>query len=95
MMIAAVRSAMRVAIKPAFAVARMASEQPTKPEQPHKVSILNRIPWPKKSVEKEPTPTSSILDVADFFKSINYRHEFPQNLTAEQKKSMKRFDIFR
>jgi len=47
----------------------------------------------KKPVEKDTPPT--ILDLGDTLKHVNYRYDFPQGLTEEQKKKMKRFDVFR
>jgi hypothetical protein len=38
---------------------------------------------------------ASLVDLADTLKSVNYRYDFPQGLTEEKKKSLKRFDIFR
>jgi len=58
-----------------------------------KDKVLNSIPWPNKTKEKDSSP--SLLDLADTLKFVNYRYDFPQGLTEEQKKSLKRFDIFR
>jgi succinate dehydrogenase (ubiquinone) iron-sulfur subunit len=38
---------------------------------------------------------ASLSDIADTLKCVNYRYDFPQGLTEEKKKTMKRFDIFR
>lgn len=40
------------------------------------------------------TPDTSLTDVAEILK-INYTVEYDQGLTEDQKKSMKRFDIYR
>lgn len=36
-----------------------------------------------------------LKEFIDTLKNVNYRYEYPQNLTEEQKETMKRFDIFR
>jgi hypothetical protein len=36
-----------------------------------------------------------LREIIDTLRNINYRRDFPQGLTNEQKKGMKRFDIFR
>ena len=56
-----------------------------------KTKMLNRLHFPHKTATKE----ASLLDIVDTLKCVNYRYDYPQKLTEEQKKSLKRFDIFR
>ena len=50
---------------------------------------------PKTFHPKKHDEAPGLSDLVDTFKCINYRYDFPQGLTEEQKKTMKRFDIFR
>ncbi len=38
---------------------------------------------------------AALSDVIGTLRSINYRYDFPQGLTEQQKKQLKRFDVFR
>ncbi len=84
------RSLLRSSIKPMCSVMRMIN---TKPLTDLKDAILSKVNIP--FLSKRGESPASVLDVIDTFKAVNYRYEFPQNLTEEQKKHMKRFDIFR
>ncbi len=74
------------------AVTRTASNEITRSIENIKARLMNTVQQLKPNMMKS---EASVLDVVDTFKCVNYRYEFPQNLTEEQKKHMKRFDIFR
>ncbi len=73
-------------ITAAFRMARTFSEA-TPEKMPRPDSRAHR------PAEEESAP--SLLDLTTTLKCVNYRYEFPQGLTEEQKKKMKRFDVFR
>jgi hypothetical protein len=67
-------------------------------------SIRSIIPLQTKSIFSKKRPdmpeaffedTSLIKDLPNLFTKFNYREEFPQNLTEEEKQKLKRFDIYR
>jgi len=47
------------------------------------------------SFTSDKSSTPKLRDIIDTLRNINYRRDYPQGLTEEQKKGMKRFDIFR
>lgn len=55
----------------------------TKKEMKQSKKALNQIKAP------------SFKDLGETLMNVNYRIEYPQNLTDDQKKKMKRFDVFR
>ncbi len=46
-------------------------------------------------VESRKEKEASLTDIVGVLKFINYRYDYPQGLTEEEKKKLKRFDIFR
>lgn len=89
----AARRLFKSCFAPLFSVSRMASIQIPKQAAGIKDKVMNRIQQQLKS--RGGDSAASLMDVAETFKCVNYRYEFPQNLTDEQKSHMKRFDIFR
>uniref|UniRef100_Q5DM51 Succinate dehydrogenase [ubiquinone] iron-sulfur subunit, mitochondrial n=2 Tax=Nyctotherus ovalis TaxID=70075 RepID=Q5DM51_NYCOV len=62
-------------------------------------TIVNRIQekissFLSSEVIEKPKPPK-LIDIIGTLKNINYRYDYPQNLTKEQKEHMKRFDVFR
>lgn len=80
------RRLLQASLKPLSAAIRLASTTP-------KVSKEKAHSQPAKANGQSEAP--NLLDLADTLKCVNYRYDFPQGLTEEQKKSMKRFDVFR
>lgn len=56
--------------------------------------LAGRMPF---SALKKPADANApkLSDIMGTLKGINYRYDFPQKLTEQQKKTMKRFDVFR
>ena len=67
------------------------AEQVAKDQSTMKTKVLSHLHFPHKAHSKE----SSLHDIVDTLKCVNYRYDYPQKLSDEQKKSLKRFDIFR
>ena len=89
----AARMLLRRSYAPLSYLVRMASEHVVNPDESMRANILKKIHWPAKSKGKD--DAASLLDLGDTLKCVNFRYDFPQDLTPEQKKDMKRFDIFR
>lgn len=47
------------------------------------------------AVKPETQSAPKVREIFDTLRNINYRVDYPQGLSEEQKKNMKRFDIFR
>lgn len=57
-------------------------------------SFMDRV---KEAVAAKPESQSvpKVREIFDTLRNINYRVDYPQGLSEEQKKNMKRFDVFR
>jgi len=60
---------------------------------------MSRIMACRKPFSEVKKPSTSgkpkLTDLISTLKGVNYRYDFDQGLSEEQKKNMKRFDVFR
>lgn len=57
-------------------------------------NILKKVSSIKSNKNEQPD-APKLKEVFDTIKAVNYRYDFPQGLTEEEKKAMKRYDIFK
>ena len=69
---------------------RRFSEENKENKENHEKSFFSRFHLPKRKAKEV-----SIFDSLDAIRFVNYRYDFPQGLTSEEKSQLKRFDIFR